>query len=287
MTDGMLFVRTASTCARMGRASMVLAVAVAASVLAPSAAGALRTASVTVFPDGTAHVSASADSDPLAAGPLELDLMASQIDNFVAVGAGGFLLESEVSGGSARIDAFGSPSVDVEYDAHDLVSKEGRVWTFSAEAPAGLQLELPEGAAIVGMTGLPEGFEVSGGRTQISLPGGPVEVSYIVAAAAPPPDPLPYYAIGAAAAAAAAAAFAVLRYRRSGYNTVQMREDDRALMLFITENGGQALESDLRKKFLLPRTTMWRTVKRLERQGLVTVEKRDSQNLVRLRGGGA
>lgn len=269
---------------------MVLAVAVAASVLAPSAAGALRTVSVSVFPDGTAHVSASADSDPLAAGPLELDLMASQIDNFVAVGAGGFLLESEVSGGTARIDAFGSPSVDVEYDAHDLVSKEGRVWTFSAEAPAGLQLELPEGAAIVGMTDLPEGFEVSDGRTQISLPGGPVEVSYIVAPAAPPPDPLPYYAGGAVAAVAAVAggaAFAVLRYRRSGYNMVQMRGDDRALMLFITENGGQALESDLRKKFLLPRTTMWRTVKRLERQGLVTVEKRDSQNLVRLRGGGA
>ena len=282
----MLFVRTASTCARMGRASMVLAVAVAASVLAPSAAGALRTASVTVFPDGTAHVLASADSDPLAAGPLELDLMASQIDNFVAVGAGGFLLESEVSGGYASIDAFGSPFVDVEYEAHDLVSKEGRVWTFSADVPVRFLLELPEGAAIVGLTGLPDGFVASGGRTQLALPGGPIEVSYIVVPAPPPPDPLPYYA-GGAAAAAAAAAFALIRHRRSGYNMVQMRGDDRALMLFITENGGQALESDLRKKFLLPRTTMWRTVKRLERQGLVTVEKRDSQNLVRLRGGGA
>lgn len=285
MTDGMLFVRTASTCARMGRASMVLAVAVAAAVLAPSAAGALRTVSVTVFPDGTAHVLASADSDPLAAG-LELDLMASQIDNFVAVGAGGFLLESEVSDGFARIDAFGSPFVDVEYEAHDLVSKEGRVWTFSAEVPVRFLLELPEGAAIVGMTGLPDGF-VPGSRTQLAMSGGPVEVSYIVAPAPPPPDPLPYYAGGAAAAAAVAAAFAVLRRRRAGHDVAQVREDDRALMLFITENGGQALESDLRKKFLLPRTTMWRTVKRLERQGLVTVEKRDSQNLVRLRGGGA
>lgn len=284
MTDAMIFVRTGGALGRMVRASTVLAVAVAAAVLTPAAAGALRTVGVSVFPDGTAHVSVSVGADPLADGPLELDLMASEIDNFVAVGDGGFLLESEVSGSSARIDAFGSTSVDVEYDAHDLVSKQGRVWTFSADAPAGLQLQLPEGAAIVGMTGLPEGFDVEGGRTQVQLPGGPAEVSYIVALAPAPADPAPYYA-GGAAAAAGAAAFALIRRRRAAA-AEPVRDDDQDLIRFISENGGRALESDLRKRFLQPRTTMWRAVKRLERRGLVTVEKQDSQNLVRLRGGG-
>ena len=41
-----------------------------------------------------------------------------------------------------------------------------------------------------------------------------------------------------------------------------LREDDKEIIKFIHENGGSALESDLRKKFLLPRTTMWRAVKR-------------------------
>ena len=63
----------------------------------------------------------------------------------------------------------------------------------------------------------------------------------------------------------------------------EMREDDKEIIKFISENGGQALESELRKKFLQPRTTMWRAVKRLERQGVIEISKKDLQNLVKLK----
>jgi uncharacterized membrane protein len=65
--------------------------------------------------------------------------------------------------------------------------------------------------------------------------------------------------------------------------TQQMREDDKQLVSFLEQNGGQAFERDLRKKFLLPRTTMWRAVKRLERQGIIEIEKKEFQNLVKLK----
>jgi uncharacterized membrane protein len=61
-----------------------------------------------------------------------------------------------------------------------------------------------------------------------------------------------------------------------------LREDDKEIVNFISANGGKAYESELRKKFLQPRTTMWRAVKRLERQGIVEVEKKDEQNIVKL-----
>jgi uncharacterized membrane protein len=67
--------------------------------------------------------------------------------------------------------------------------------------------------------------------------------------------------------------------------TPEMREDDKRLVVFLEQNGGQAFERDLRKKFLLPRTTMWRAVKRLERQGIIEIEKKEFQNLVRLKKG--
>ena len=63
----------------------------------------------------------------------------------------------------------------------------------------------------------------------------------------------------------------------------EMREDDKKLVDFLAQNSGQAFEKDLRKKFLLPRTTMWRAVKRLERQGIIEIEKKDFQNLVKLK----
>ena len=53
-------------------------------------------------------------------------------------------------------------------------------------------------------------------------------------------------------------------------------------MKFLFNNNGEALESELRKKFLQPRTTMWRAVKRLEREGVVEIQKKDLQNLVKL-----
>ena len=62
-----------------------------------------------------------------------------------------------------------------------------------------------------------------------------------------------------------------------------IREDDKEIVKFISNNGGQAFESELRKKFLQPRTTMWRAVKRLERNGIIEIEKKDLQNLVKLR----
>ena len=55
------------------------------------------------------------------------------------------------------------------------------------------------------------------------------------------------------------------------------------LVKFISENGGEVFESELRKKFLQPRTTMWRAVKRLERQGVIEIYKKDLQNMVKLR----
>ena len=63
----------------------------------------------------------------------------------------------------------------------------------------------------------------------------------------------------------------------------ELRQDDKEIIAFISEKGGQVYESELRKKFLMPRTTMWRAVKRLEREDVVEIEKVDQQNLIRLR----
>nr|AIF23161.1 putative membrane-associated protein [uncultured marine thaumarchaeote SAT1000_13_B06] len=62
-----------------------------------------------------------------------------------------------------------------------------------------------------------------------------------------------------------------------------LRDDDKEIINFLSANGGQAYESELRKKFLLPRTTMWRAVKRLERQGIIEIVKKDLQNIVKLK----
>ena len=62
-----------------------------------------------------------------------------------------------------------------------------------------------------------------------------------------------------------------------------LRPDDQRVLKYLAEKDGAAFESELRTKFLLPKTTIWRLVKRLEREELVEIRKAGGQNLIKLR----
>lgn len=62
-----------------------------------------------------------------------------------------------------------------------------------------------------------------------------------------------------------------------------LRPEDQAVLLYLAEKDGTAFESELRNKFLLPKTTIWRLARRLEREGLIEITKAGGQNLIKLR----
>jgi uncharacterized membrane protein len=63
-----------------------------------------------------------------------------------------------------------------------------------------------------------------------------------------------------------------------------LRDEDKAVILFITEKGGKALEAEIRERFPeMPRTSLWRLVKRLEKMEIVTVRRVGLENQVELK----
>jgi hypothetical protein len=62
-----------------------------------------------------------------------------------------------------------------------------------------------------------------------------------------------------------------------------LRPEDQRVLKFLAEKDGAAFESEVRNKFLLPKTTIWRLVKRLEREELIEIRKAGGQNLIKLR----
>ena len=317
--DGMLFVRTECILDTMVKIPLLVAsmIIVAAVMPIQSSFSSPRVLDLIIYPDGSTHVSADIDVDPLVTD-YELKLFGNTIDNFVVVGESGFLLTTDVIGDSALIETFGSSVITVEYDIHDLVSKQGRVWTFSLDAPSDFTLLLPKNSAIVGMTNLPINMEIINDQNQLTLSAGDTEIDYLFSTTTLIPDsidstiPIPNfdyisYVIGGIAVVIVIGVI-VIRAKQKIVKPIQvqdttqtkqktetidaetifklkpdLREDDKEIVKFISNNGGQALESDLRKKFLQPRTTMWRAVKRLERNGVIEIEKKDLQNLVKLR----
>ena len=331
--DGMLFVRTDGILDTMVKIPLLVAsmIIVAAVIPIQSSFGSPRILDLIIYPDGSTHVSSEIDVDPFVTD-FELDLFGSTIDNFVVVNENGFLLTTDVLGNSALVETFGSSVITVEYDIHDLVSKQGRVWTFSLDAPSDFTLLLPKNSAIVGMTNLPINMEIINDQNQLTLSAGEAEINYLFGTIPNIPDPtipvnlipqsdyLTYAIIGGVIVAAVMGVAAIIRIKQKTVKSIHdqqtiqktetidtetidtetidtetidtetifklkpdLREDDKEIVRFISNNGGQVLESELRKKFLQPRTTMWRAVKRLERNGVVEIEKKDLQNLVKLR----
>ena len=78
------------------------------------------------------------------------------------------------------------------------------------------------------------------------------------------------------------AAFFLMRSRRAKPSTLELRPEDKAVLQFMAEKGGKVLESELRQKFPIPRSSLWRLAKRLERMGFVRITKVGIQNEIEL-----
>jgi uncharacterized membrane protein len=317
--EGTLFVRNDSIFDTMVKIPLLVASMIIVAALLPiqSSFSSPRDLDLIIYPDGSTHISTEIDVDPFLTD-YEVDLFGSTIDNLVVLGDDGFLLDVDVMNNTALIQTFGSSVIIIEYDIHDLVSKQGRLWTFSLDSPSDFTLLLPKNSAIVGMTNLPLNMEIINEQNQLTLSSGSTEIDYFFSTniisnttegiVNEEDNSLNIIIVGMIGGIVVIALVFVIIIAKNKQKNVKainkivtiqknnilnletifklkpdLREDDKELVKFIFNNNGEALESELRKKFLQPRTTMWRAVKRLEREGIIEIEKKDLQNLVKLR----
>lgn len=313
--DGMLFVRNDGILETMVKAPLILAglIVIALTIPLQTSFSSTRTLDLIIQSDGSTHISSAIDVD---SSNFELSLFGSSVDNFIAIGESGSELSGDIIDDKVIVDTLGSSSITVNYDIHDLISKEGRVWTFSFDSPSNYSLLMPENSVIVGMSVLPNNMiKYSNEQIKLELFSGPAQIEYIFGIIPEPTNQNEYTLdfmttglISGLIITASITAAVLIKKKQSKSSQVhvaelskkqsepesldthtifnlrpEMREDDKEIVKFISENGGKVFESDLRKKFLQPRTTMWRAVKRLERLGIVEIYKKDLLNMVKLR----
>ena len=349
------------------------------------AIGSPKVLDFTIYADGTTHVFYQTDVDPQSPDFI-LNVYGSSIENLVVQDENGTLLSSKMDTNTVTIATLGASTIKVDYDTADLISKNGKTWTFHVNSPTDYSILLPKNTVIVGMSASPLNMQIVDDQSLISLPSGASDISYVfgvlgtsqtatlaiqkaqdfintlnstgvktpmalakLAEARSDLDqgkyadaeslansaknlalqeqqtaiskPLtnssgdhtqtnsydnlsPYLLIGGIIAAAVTGIIIMKKARTPKIIVSEipksndyippeketiyklkpdLREDDKEIIAFISEKGGQVYESELRKKFLMPRTTMWRAVKRLEREDVVEIEKVDQQNLIKLR----
>lgn len=124
-----------------------------------------------------------------------------------------------------------------------------------------------------------------------ALPGTPAPTT---TPPAPPTAPveapgreLPGWLAYALAGALALAVLALVLRRRGSSGSAEVTsagldDVDRSILSKLAEKGGEALQSELYRELSVPKTTVWRHVRRLESMGYVKVERVGGVNKVKL-----
>jgi len=387
LPEGMIFVRIHYILTTMVRAPVVAAcfLLLTLSSFVQYAIGSPKVLDFTIYADGTTHVFYQTDVDAQSPDFI-MNAYGSSIDNLVVQDENGTLLSSKVDTNSVTVATLGASTIKVDYDTPDLISKNGKTWTFHVNSPVDYSILLPKNTVIVGMSASPLNMQIVDDQSLISLPSGTSDISYVFGVLGTSQtatlaiqkaqdfintlnstgvktpmalaklaearsdfdqgkysdaeslansaknialqeqaaisnlstnssgnhlptnssDNISVYLLSGSVIAAAVAGIIIMKKTRAqkiivpseipkndGYvppekETIyrlkpDLRQDDKEIIAFISEKGGQVYESELRKKFLMPRTTMWRAVKRLEREDVVEIEKVDQQNLIRLK----
>jgi len=314
-----LFVRSTDILSAMVRLPIVVMGLVLVVLCAPiqQSLASSRTLDFTIYSDGSTHVFYETETNPLEP-EFMVELFGQIIENVTIMDEEGFLLSYEINNNIALIETFGASHITIDYDTQDLVSKTGKIWEFSVDAPIEYSLLIPKDSVIVEMSNFPISMQVDNDQSYLILPDGPTNISYYLStlASTKPVQTVPeentvdnsliIYAV--IIVAVGIGALLAIKIRKTSKVTESstlfkkeesvlqhldsetifqakpdLRDDDKEIINFLSANGGQAYESELRKKFLLPRTTMWRAVKRLERYGIIEIEKKDLQNIVKLK----
>ncbi len=260
---------------------------------------------VTVFRDGVVLVKQRlVVNETFPSITVPLLATSDNIGNLLVLDQRGIPLNYELGGSNVTIHSLGASQVSLQYETQNLTKKQGSVWTIIFETSFNVTMILPEQSTIIFLSDLPSEITVNGTRPVLLLRPGRWEFSYVlplpnvttttaVATTQPPPPRVPPlltspYVLGAAVIGGLGLfSYALirsgrLRIRRRPVESEELRPEEKEVIQFISEKGGKVLEAELRTKFLLPKTSMWRMVRRLERRGLLRVRKVGVQNEIEL-----
>jgi len=246
---------------------------------------------ILVYRDGVVQVAQVFDVNETVVSMSAL-LLSSSVSNLLVLDQSNMPLSYELKSNNITVVTLGASKITLDYLTSMLTKKEGDLWTLKVNTPYGARITLPEQSTIIYLSDLPTSILSQDNRTVLKVEKGFWEISYLLPVVLPPTGSKPppsqtvshfpsQYLIGVVACSGVLGLVLLLRrvFRSSAR---ELREEEVQVLRFIAEKGGRVLESDLRKRFLLPKTSLWRLVRRLERLGYVRVSKVGIQNEIEL-----
>jgi len=263
----------------------------------------VQSTNLTLYRDGLVHCEQEVSMDEFTA-EITLPLLSEAPQNILLLDENMTTMDYKVTGNSLTSYTLGASKLLIEYDTMLLTTKKAEVWTLLTNYQYNLTVILPLNSTVIYLSKSPLAIETKENSITLSLSPGSWEISYVLPALTPdefpdqsdnndasPQLPVAYFAVGAVAAVAVLIAAVVLHRRKKGPNVEkilkanpQLAKEDKAVIQFLAEKEGKAFEAELREKFPdMPRTSLWRLVRRLERLEIVEIRKVGLENQVELK----
>ncbi len=253
----------------------------------------VETMTITVYRDGLTHIEQTLTVDELLP-EIDVPLLASSVENLIILDENQLAVDYQTNPANLTVFTLGAAIVTIEYDTIILTSKEADLWTLKFNNPYNLTLFLPKNSTVVYLNQVPNTINMTGDGLSLSLNPGQWEISYVVPLQQETQNtPFPIVYLVAAILVASVIIITVLlvvfRKRKINVKKILSRypnlmSEDIAVIEFLAEKDGKAFEAEIREKFPdMPRTSLWRLVRRLEGLEIVEVKKIGLENQVQLK----
>jgi len=167
--------------------------------------------------------------------------------------------------------------------------------------PTNATLELPIEASVISLNVVPITIESSDSQITLIMSTGSIDITYVISRQLSRPS-LNYelLVIIAISVAIIGVILVYIFWRTKKHLKPQeekqqidvekiykkhkdLRVEEKEVIQILVEKQGTAFEAELYARLNLPRTTMWRMLKRLEKMGIVEIKKSRRQNIVSIK----
>jgi uncharacterized membrane protein len=250
----------------------------------PLRAQIINNAEITIYKDGVAHVKISIGSDEITPY-ITLQLFSTNATNIVVYNEEKNLLDYDIEDNNIRIYSLGSTMITLEYDTNDLTYKQKALWIFRISTTFPISVTFPENAIIMGISSIPDSIVIEDKTIKMIFSPGYYEVNYEIPVIQPPAQQatIQPVIIMIAIIIIIVLIITILKFAKRRKIEEKLKDDEKKIIDYLKSKGNRALEAELREAFPeIPRTTMWRLLRRLEKQGIIKIKKVGIQNLVEL-----
>ena len=227
-------------------------------------------------------------------------LLSSSIENLIVIDQNQKAVDYEINDFNMTIFTLGSTKISIEYDTIALTNKEAEIWSINLENPYNTLVRLPKNSTVVYLNEMPSAIDTQDSIITFTLQPNQWEISYLL----PPSSigettdggtnqnifPINYViTILGAIILSIIALFYFKKKRKPNIKKIfkdypQLSKEDKEVIHFLAQNEGSAFEAEIRETFPdLPRTSLWRLVRRLERMEIVGIKKIGLENQVKLK----